>query len=80
MWNPKISKPLVMGIALVYGAGYGTGYFKDVPTKAISLLVTASSTSTVNFSMTDMVNHSKQYDLRPPVETRRALTTIPSST
>ena len=65
----KIDKPIVTSLVVVYGVGCGTGYFKDVPTKALSLLATANSTaSTVNFKMPDMVNHSKEYDLRPLAE------------
>jgi hypothetical protein len=72
MHKPRVYKPLVTGLVVICGVGYGTGYFKDVPTKALSLMATASSTtSSANFKMPDMVNNIKEYDLRPAADARR---------
>jgi hypothetical protein len=80
MHKPSVCKPLVISLVAIYGVGYGTGYFKDVPTKALSLLATASSTaSTVSLKMPDMINHNKEYDLQL-AETRRPISAIFPST
>jgi hypothetical protein len=72
MRKPYVYKPLVTGLVAIYGAGYGTGYFKDIPTKPLQLLATASSTaSSVVLKMPDMINLSKDYDLRPLVDPSR---------
>jgi hypothetical protein len=80
MQKPKVYKPVVVGLAIIYGMGYGTDYFKDVPTKALSLMATANSTvSTVSLKMPDMINLSKEYDLRPPIDTRSWVVISPST-
>ena len=80
MHKPSVCKPLVISLVAIYGMGYGTGYIKDVPTKALSLLATATSTTSIaNFKMPDMINQNKEYDLQL-TETRRPISTIFPST
>jgi hypothetical protein len=72
MHKPYVYKPLVTGLVVIYGAGYGAGYFKEVPTKALQLLSVASSTaSSVHLKMPDMINLNKEYDLRPTHEAQQ---------
>jgi hypothetical protein len=80
MHKPKVHKPVVGALIAIYGLGYGTGYVKDVPTKALSILATATSNSTAStLKMPDMINHKKEYDLRPLSEFQRRTLVIPSS-
>jgi hypothetical protein len=73
-------KPIATSMALVYGIGYGVGVFKDVPTKAVTLMAqVGSSVSTGTLTMPNMVGDG-QFDLRPAVDTRRAALTTPSLT
>jgi hypothetical protein len=77
MHKPSVCKPLVISLVAIYGVGYGAGYFKDVPTKALSLLATATSTTSIaNFKMPDMINNNKEYDLKLVVDTRRPTSTV----
>jgi hypothetical protein len=80
MWKPPFLKPLATGMALVYGVGYGVGLFKDVPTKAITLMAQAgSSVSTGTLTMPNMMGDG-HFNLRPSIDTRRAAVTISPST
>jgi hypothetical protein len=80
MWKPPMIKPIATSMAVVYGIGYGVGIFKDVPTKAITLMAQAgSSVSTGTLTMPNMVGDG-QFDLRPAVDMRRAALTTPPST
>jgi hypothetical protein len=67
MWKPPFLKPLATGMALVYGVGYGVGLFKDVPTKAITLMAQAgSSVSTGTLTMPNMMGDG-HFNLRPSI-------------
>jgi hypothetical protein len=80
MWKPPILKPIATSMALLYGVGYGIGLFKDVPTKAITLIAQAgSSVATGTLTMPNMMGDG-QFDVRPVGDTRRAAVTISPST
>src|SRR6266511_1218485 len=82
MWEPKVTKSLAVAMVGLYGAGYGVGLFKNVPTQAVQLLAqgaTSTTSSVTAYTMTNTMG-GKPFDLRPAVDTRRQSAAIsPSS-